>query len=285
MRRLSWVAILAAAGAGSADVYDLTDNWSDSDNPNGAWAYREASNALPHVDAWERGWDFWDDAQPGWAESETGNNRIPFWFRAVGVENFDHDWQVGDVIVHSTDDASGVGNGPANVAWTSPAAGSANLSGAVWMGRDIGRANNWTVYHNQTVLTSGHIESGDAYSRNNPFDLADGSGGEDVLKELALARGDELRLEFVRTTQYGDFIGVRLTIDFEPGGLRGDMNCDGSVDFDDIDAFVTALISREEYESQYPACDWLNGDINQDGSVDFNDIDGFVECIIDSGCP
>ena len=65
---------------------------------------------------------------------------------------------------------------------------------------------------------------------------------------------------------------------------RGDMNCDGSVDFNDIDPFVTALISRDDYESQYPDCDWLNGDIDESGAVDFNDIDGFVECLINGGC-
>jgi hypothetical protein len=70
-----------------------------------------------------------------------------------------------------------------------------------------------------------------------------------------------------------------------PQGLRGDMNCDGSVDFNDIDPFVTALISQDDYEAQYPDCNYFNGDINEDGSVDFNDIDGFVECLINGGCP
>lgn len=66
---------------------------------------------------------------------------------------------------------------------------------------------------------------------------------------------------------------------------RGDMNCDGSIDFNDIDPFVAALISRENFESQFPGCDYILADINQDGSIDFNDIDGFVECIVNSGCP
>jgi hypothetical protein len=65
----------------------------------------------------------------------------------------------------------------------------------------------------------------------------------------------------------------------------GDLNCDGSVDFNDIDAFVTALISQEDYEAAYPWCLYAHADINGDGSVDFNDIDGFVECLIDGGCP
>jgi hypothetical protein len=65
---------------------------------------------------------------------------------------------------------------------------------------------------------------------------------------------------------------------------RGDMNCDGSIDFDDVDAFVVAIIGQAEYEAAYPDCRYLNGDIDSSGGVDFDDIDPFVTCIIDGGC-
>ena len=51
------------------------------------------------------------------------------------------------------------------------------------------------------------------------------------------------------------------------------------VDFNDIDGFVTALISRDDYESRFTGCNWANGDINQDGSVNYDDIDGFVTAL------
>jgi uncharacterized membrane protein len=63
--------------------------------------------------------------------------------------------------------------------------------------------------------------------------------------------------------------------------MPGDMNCDDRVDFDDIDGFVAALISREGYEQGYPDCDYMLADVNADGSVDFNDIDPFVELLIE----
>ena len=66
--------------------------------------------------------------------------------------------------------------------------------------------------------------------------------------------------------------------------LRGDMNCDGSVDFDDIDGFVLALTSRDSYETEYPDCNYLNADVNCDEQVDFDDIDGFVACVTSGGC-
>lgn len=56
----------------------------------------------------------------------------------------------------------------------------------------------------------------------------------------------------------------------------GDLNCDGRVDFDDIDPFVLALTGRAAYEAKYPNCNWLSADCNCDGTVDFNDIDPFV---------
>jgi hypothetical protein len=57
---------------------------------------------------------------------------------------------------------------------------------------------------------------------------------------------------------------------------RGDLNCDGSVDFGDINAFVLALSNPTAYGQTYPGCPILNGDINGDGSVDFGDINPFV---------
>ena|GEM_PF-1770156 len=56
----------------------------------------------------------------------------------------------------------------------------------------------------------------------------------------------------------------------------GDLNCDGLVDFDDIDPFVLALSGQAGYEAVWPACRWLNADCNGDGGVDFDDIDAFV---------
>ncbi len=57
---------------------------------------------------------------------------------------------------------------------------------------------------------------------------------------------------------------------------RGDLNCDGSVDFDDIDPFVAALSGQAAYEAAYPDCIWMNADCDGDGDVDFDDIDPFV---------
>ncbi len=59
----------------------------------------------------------------------------------------------------------------------------------------------------------------------------------------------------------------------------GDMDCDGDVDFFDIDPFVAALSGEAAYLGSFPSCFWLNADANGDGEVDFFDIDPFVALI------
>lgn len=72
------------------------------------------------------------------------------------------------------------------------------------------------------------------------------------------------------------------------GYVRGDANCNGVVDFVDIDAFVAALSGQAAWKAFLggnPACDYLcANDINQDGVVDFADIDPFVQCL-SGNCP
>lgn len=59
-------------------------------------------------------------------------------------------------------------------------------------------------------------------------------------------------------------------------GLVGDLNCDGSVDFFDIDPFITALLYSSAYDGAFPDCDRSLADTNGDGTVSFFDIDPFV---------
>jgi len=62
-------------------------------------------------------------------------------------------------------------------------------------------------------------------------------------------------------------------------GQPGDVNCDGLVDFADINPFVIALTDRPGYESRYAGCNWYNADCNGDGKVDFADINAFVALV------
>jgi hypothetical protein len=59
----------------------------------------------------------------------------------------------------------------------------------------------------------------------------------------------------------------------------GDLNCDGLVNFADIDAFVRALAGAGPYRAAFPRCHWLNADCNADGAVNFGDINAFVNLL------
>jgi len=61
--------------------------------------------------------------------------------------------------------------------------------------------------------------------------------------------------------------------------LAGDLNCDGTVDFGDINPFVLLLSDEAGYRAAFPDCIRINGDINGDGTYgqgSFGDINPFV---------
>ena len=64
-----------------------------------------------------------------------------------------------------------------------------------------------------------------------------------------------------------------------PGGRAGDLNCDGHVDFEDINPFVLALSDPAGYAVQFSGCLILNGDCNGDGLMNFGDITAFVRML------
>jgi hypothetical protein len=79
----------------------------------------------------------------------------------------------------------------------------------------------------------------------------------------------------------GVLAGANLTLSggfwpAAPNVRPGDVNCDGVVDFRDINPFVLILSNLAGWQAAYPGCPWQNGDCNQDGTVDFKDINPFV---------
>ncbi len=63
-----------------------------------------------------------------------------------------------------------------------------------------------------------------------------------------------------------------------------DADCNGAIDFFDIDPFLLALFDPAGYVAAQPTCDLGNADVNGDGAVDFFDIDPFLSCLF-QGCP
>jgi hypothetical protein len=61
-------------------------------------------------------------------------------------------------------------------------------------------------------------------------------------------------------------------------GCRGDMNCDGQISFDDINAFVAILAGGTP-------CLAFNADCNGDGEINFDDINPFVDLLVNHSGP
>ena len=187
-------------------IYDVRLDWSDTVNPNGVWSYNHGTTPLPYVANWTL--DSFSPPQGGWAEGST----VPFWFRSSSPPSSSYDWQIGDVVVHTQDDGHGAGHGPATVTWTSPMDGVVDVAGGVWMGRDFGRSNHWSLFLNGVLISGGDIWTGDPYDRANPYDFAVGSGGAAALNDIPVVTGDVVALQITRTTSSGDYVGVNFTV-------------------------------------------------------------------------
>ena len=88
-------------------------------------------------------------------------------------------------------------------------------------------------------------------------------------------------------TYYPDHVTVTVT-----NVCLGDLNCDGSIDFGDINPFVLYLSNFASWQAANPGCPPANGDINCDGTygqASFGDINPFValmtQCGTGCSCP
>jgi hypothetical protein len=138
------------------------------------------------------------------------------WLKATAVDpicSASCDFLTDDVLTHSWD-ATGNGAGsaaPSEVVWTAPFAGDVDLSGSVWLARNIGRAVDWTLLVNNVMQDSGSLSDGDAFSRAAPDSF--------LVSGLSVAQNDTIVLRFVtggNSAGGGEFVGVNLTIDAEP---------------------------------------------------------------------
>ncbi len=65
--------------------------------------------------------------------------------------------------------------------------------------------------------------------------------------------------------------------------LVGDVNCDGGVNFGDINPFVMLLTDPAAWLAAFPGCPMANGDINGNGTAGFDDINPFVALLSGGG--
>ncbi len=78
----------------------------------------------------------------------------------------------------------------------------------------------------------------------------------------------------------GVYQGANTTCGPNPCVCAGDVNCDGVVNFGDINPFVMMLSNFALWQQTYPDCPTANGDVDGNGSVGFEDINPFVTLMV-----
>ena len=200
----------ALAGVAQATVYDVRTDWNGA-NPDGVWSFRQGTSAVTNVvNNWQ------GLGVNAFAPSANGGNFLPAYFQAnatgANTPNCGGacDWAVGDLIVHTTDGANGIGEGAANVLFTTPSAGFADISGLTWSARLLNRTQDWALLVNGVTLASGSL----------PGDGSNGSANPDSFSfsHIALGVGDQVELLMTQATgaPFGDFVGYDVTVSLTP---------------------------------------------------------------------
>lgn len=163
----------------ATQVYDLKADWSDTQNPNGAWSYRD----------WNRNSLLISDPFPWTSTILSGGGRIS---RTAESDVIPGKLELGDIFVEMPIDYVGP-------CWTAPAAGTINVSATAWMDTGLEEwwdtGADWWLLHSGSanVLSSGYVVSG---TRDLPYDLSSGSGGASALQNIAVQAGDQIQLLF-----------------------------------------------------------------------------------------
>ena len=210
--------LLGLISPAAADTYDLSDDWSISANPNGPWTYGRMNTALAFtpftavIDAAYLG-DFfgpqpaWDGQYPMVLGKSTGTTGLDFPLgRAGGHMSNEYGLYMA-------------------VKWTAPAAGTLDISGGLWMFRDIGRRALASLYINNVAVfddvlippTFTGCNSSATFSLSDAM-IADGRSPSALL-EIAVQSGDTVVLAVRKAAEspYGDYVGMDFTLDLSTG--------------------------------------------------------------------
>jgi hypothetical protein len=219
-------AVVPLTAMAAPQVYDLRDDWSDTQNPNGAWEYRLASglggllsnDPFPWAHEEEvvlEGYD-WETNTP-YTYTEIQLTAIARTTAADAAEGF---LEPGDIYTITE------GSDPyVHVHWTAPADGSIDLSGAVWQQSTGYVGCDWRLYYwgsswsaisqNTWDGPNGWDDFDDNWwpSRNAPLDFSTGPGGPDALLNIPVQAGDRVLLELGSNQTPA---GVNFTVTFTP---------------------------------------------------------------------
>lgn len=203
----------AAVTPASAASYDLTADYSDTNNPNGAWSYIYQGNPVPHQAAPLNNGNPLISAIPPGGYFSPGNDlnaNTPDVLRAAvngsAAGGTNGDYLAGDVVIHSPNDGTAL-----SIRWTAPAAGTVtNLSASFWYAHSgVDRSNAVTLDLNGGIpLGVSAVSRLINPDRNNP--------GSFLLPLIVVLAGDTLNLNFTMSAgqSFGSLAGVQESLTF-----------------------------------------------------------------------
>ena len=218
-----WVARIAAALMASiawssvshADSFNLTNDFSNTQNPNGVWSYIFNSAFLPHQSSALNNGNPLFPAIPAGGYFSTGNNlftNTPDVIQAAvngsAAGETNSDFLAGDVLIHSPNDGTAL-----TIVWTAPSSGIiTNLSASVWYAHSIvTRSNDVTLAFDASTLQSWTVSPVLNFNRSNPGTFTD-------LNSINVVAGDTITLSFMKIAgqDFGSLDGVQESLTFTP---------------------------------------------------------------------
>lgn len=215
-QHLPTCSLLLLFGAASAlparaqGVYDAGAEWSDVSNPTGPWSYEDSTTPIAaHRSDWNNPFTFPSAPQPVWAYAPTpAFHHVPAWLRVAAPANPNLDLPVGCIALHTSDACSYNANSWGSLVWTAPTSGVVTVSGDFWHGSMLlfpGRELRWRFTHQNSVLASGTLLTGNTTSSVQPVQL----GGTSTGITFAVAAGDRVALEASTLSGCGSWFVIR----------------------------------------------------------------------------
>jgi hypothetical protein len=204
---------LVGSVAAQAASYNLTGDYSNTANPNGAWSYNYAGSPLAHQTGPSSANPL-NPAIPAGGYFSTGsdlNSNTPDVLKAAvngsAAGGQDTDFLANDIIIHSPNDGTAL-----TISWKAPTAGTiTNLAAAVWYAHSaVTRSNDVKLSLANVVLQSWTVSNGSNGNRNSPGTYANAG-------PLSVNAGELLTLSFTMTAlqPFGSLNGARLSFNFE----------------------------------------------------------------------
>ena len=187
-----FVMAVVGVSVAQAAVYDLAADWSDAANPFGPWTLKK--NATDPFTTNLPDYANNGSNQKAWADGvQDALAHVPAWRKNQNN---------GLVYAHSAE-FDRTGSDYTAAMWTSPLAGTVQISGAFWESWTSNRHVRWLLKVNGATVSQGDLIANNTYTVTNKFDMAAGTGGAGVLTQT-VGSGDEIELGLVSISDNGN---------------------------------------------------------------------------------